>query len=203
MKPPWPKLAALLRDPFCQGCGPIHLVSAEPFWDEGTLPFLLEGGGTVCHLLPDEGFTRASLASSEDEALLIVECPDAAGWLAPQDIVADWMARHVTHPGLDDLLLAHPLYEYLTQTDEDGHSRSPAPLVQWVPGVPTLATLHAPEFLPSDKDAPAVNRDRATYAEAVLDLLDQLDDRFDLVEVEVGLRFGEDPPPDPEGAEAA
>jgi hypothetical protein len=203
VSPPWKGLAALLRNPLCQGCGPLHLVAREPFWDEEDLPFLLEGGGTVCHLLPDAGFTKESLAASEDERLLIADCPDAPGWLAPQEVVATWMARNITHAGLDDLLLSHPLYEYLTQTDEEGHSRGPAPLVQWVPGVPTLAAIAAPEFLPHDKEAPAVNRDRAAYAEAVLDLLRELDERFDLVEVEVPLRLGEETPEDPEGAEAA
>ncbi|MCA1810641.1 MAG: hypothetical protein LC623_01355, partial [Halobacteriales archaeon] len=203
MTPPWRSLAAVLRSPLCQGCGPLHLVGREPFWREDALPFLLEGGGTVCHLLPDQGFTKESLAASEDERLLIVDCPDAPGWLAPQEIVSSWMARHVTNPALDDLLLSHPLYEYLTQTDEEGHSRGPAPLAQWVPGVPTLATVVAPEFLPHDRDAPKVNRDRAAYAEAVLDLLRQLDERFDLMEVEVPVRLGEEPPEEPEGAEAA
>jgi hypothetical protein len=196
-------LAALLRNPLCQGCGPLHLVAREPFWDEADLPFLLEGGGTVCHLLPDDGFRKESLAASEDERLLVADCPDAPGWLAPQEVVASWMARNVTNPALDDLLLSHPLYEYLTQTDEEGHSRGPAPLVQWVPGVPTLATVAAPEFLPSDRDAPEVNRDRAAYADAVLDLLRMLDERFDLVEAEVPLRLGEEMPAEPDGAEAA
>ncbi|HEX2066591.1 MAG TPA: hypothetical protein VHI93_07245 [Candidatus Thermoplasmatota archaeon] len=202
-RPPWRSLAALLRNPLCQGCGPIHLVASEPFWREDILPFLLEGGGTVCHLLPDPGFRKESLAGSEDERLLIADCPDAPGWLAPQDVVAAWMARNVTNPALDDLLLSHPLYEYLTQTDEEGHSRGPAPLVQWMPGVPTLATVAPPGFLPTDREAPAVNRVRAAYAEAVLDLLRRLDERFDLLEVEVPVRLGEEPPEEPEGAEAA
>ena len=60
-----------------------------------------------------------------------------------------------------------------------------------------------PEFLPTDKEAPEVNRDRAAYAEAVLDLLAQLDKRFDLLEVEVPVRLGEEMPAEPEGAEAA
>ncbi|MFO1535936.1 MAG: hypothetical protein ABR586_09745, partial [Thermoplasmatota archaeon] len=68
---------------------------------------------------------------------------------------------------------------------------------------PTLATVVAPEFLPHDRDAPKVNRDRAAYAEAVLDLLRQLDERFDLMEVEVPVRLGEEPPEEAEGAEAA
>lgn len=203
MKRPWTSLQALLNDPLCQGCGPIHLVAREPFWAEDQLPFLVEGGGTVCHLVPDTGFTKESLAASEDERLLIADCPDAPGWLAPQEVVAAWMARNVTNPLLDDLLLSHPLYEYLTQTDEDGHSRGPAPLVQWMPGVPTLATVGAPEFLPSDPEAPKVNRDRDAYAKAVLDLLRALDERFDLLELEVALRFGEEPPQEPDGAEAA
>lgn len=200
---PLRSLAALLRSPRSQGCGPLHLVAREPFWREDALPFLLEGGGTVCHLVPDAGFRKESLAASEDERLLIADCPDAPGWLAPQDVVSSWMARNVTNPALDDLLLSHPLYEYLTQTDKEGRSRGPAPLVQWSPGVPTLATLAAPELLTGDPDAPEVNRDRAAYAEAVLDLARLLDERFDLVELEIPVRLGEDPPPDPDGAEAA
>lgn len=200
---PWTQLATLLRDPACQGCGAIQLVAREPFWDEEDLPFLLEGGGTVCHLVPSDGFTKQSLAASEDEALMVVDCPDEPGWLVPQDIVAAWMARNVTHPALDDLLLSHPLYEYLTALDDEGRSRGAAHLVRWMPGVPTLATVDAPEFLPTDPHAPKVNRDRAAYSSAVLDLLRQIDARFDLLEAEVALRFGEDPPPDPEGAEAA
>jgi hypothetical protein len=196
-------LGVLLRNRLSQGCGPLHLVAGEPFWQEEELPFLLEGGGTVCHLVPDDGFTKESLAASEDERLLIADCPDAPGWLAPQEVVAAWMARNVTNAALDDLLLSHPLYEYLTRNDEEGHSRGPAPLVQWVPGVPTLATVTPPEFLPTDKEAPKVNRDRAAYAEAVLDLLRQLDERFELVEVEVPVRLGEETPAEPEGAEAA
>jgi hypothetical protein len=203
MNRPWMGLRKVLAEPLCQGVGPIHLVAEAPFWDEDDLPFLLEGGGTVCHLLPDTGFTKESLAASEDESLLIADCPDAPGWLCPQDLVASWMARHVTSAALDDLLLAHPLYEYLTQTDDEGHSRGPSSLVQWMPGVPTLATLAAPEFLPDDAEAPAVNRERAPYADAVLDLLGQLEDRFDLLELEVALRFGEGMPPEPKGAEAA
>jgi hypothetical protein len=206
MRPPWPSLGTLLRNPLCQGCGAIQLVAGQPFWDEEELPFLFEGGGTVCHLLPDAGFRQESLAGSEDERLLIVDCPGDEGWLVPEDIVADWMARNVTHPALDDLLLSHPLYEYLTRNDEEGHSRGGrGELVQWAPGIPTAASLYPPEFLPNDPDAPAVNRDRATYAEAVLDLLRQLHERFDLIEVEVGVRFGEDPPEEdePEGSEAA
>jgi hypothetical protein len=203
VRPPWPSLAALLRNGLCQGCGPLHLVAREPFWPEDSLPFLLEGGGTVCHLVPDAGFRKESLAGSEDERLLIADCPDAPGWLAPQEVVASWMSRNVSNAALDDLLLSHPLYEYLTQTDEEGHSRGPAPLVQWMPGVPTLATVAAPEFLPGDPEAPEVNRDRAAYAEAVLDLLRKLDERFDLLEVEVPLRIGEALPEDPDGAEAA
>jgi hypothetical protein len=201
--PPWRSLGSLLRNNLCQGAGPLHLVAKEPFWAEDALPFLLEGGGTVCHLVPDAGFTKESLAASEDERLLIADCPDAPGWLAPQEIVASWMARNVTNAALDDLLLSHPLYEYLTQTDEDGHSRGPAPLVHWAPGVPTLATIAAPEFLPQDPEAPAINRDRAAYADAVLDLLRKLDERFDLLEVELPLRIGEPLPMEPEGAEAA
>lgn len=202
-RPPWRSLATVLRNPLCQGCGPLHLVAVEPFWREDALPFLLEGGGTVCHLLPDAGFRKESLAASQDERLLIADCPDAPGWLAPQDVVAAWMARNVTNPALDDLLLAHPLYEYLTQTDEEGHSRGPAPLVRWVPGVPTLATVAAPEFLPDDRGAPKVNRHRSAYAEAVLDLLRRLHERFDLLEVEVPVRLGEEMPEEPDGAEAA
>lgn len=194
MKAPWTRLAALLRDPACQGCGPIQLVAREAFWDETELPFIFEGGGTVAHILPEAGFRKESLAASPDERLLIVDAPDADGWLVPEDFVSDWMARNISVAALDDLMLAHPLYEYLTQMDDEGHSRGGrGELVQWAPGVPTIASLYAPEFLPNDKEAPAVNREREAYADAVIDLLKQLDERFDLLEIELGLRFGDEP----------
>ncbi|MHB8633099.1 MAG: hypothetical protein ACYDBQ_03900, partial [Thermoplasmatota archaeon] len=184
------RVAALLRDDDCEGAGSIHLVGREPFWDEAALPFSFAGGGTVCHLVPQAGFRRESLAGSEDERLLIVDCPDEEGWLVPQDIVSDWMARHVNCAPLDDLLLAHPLYEYLTKPDEEGRSRGGrAVLAQWSPGFPNLAALYPPEFLPGDEEAPRINRDRAAYAGAVVDLLEQLERTFQPVEMELGLRF--------------
>ncbi|MEA3190312.1 MAG: hypothetical protein QOD77_894 [Thermoplasmata archaeon] len=188
---PWDHLVALLSHPLCQGAGPLQLVAREPFWDDRDLPFEFEGGGTICRVIPQRGFRKESLAGSEDERLLIVDCPDDDGWLVPEDLVADWMARNVSHAELDDLLLSHPLYEYLTKPDEHGHSRGGrGDLVQWAPGIPTIASLAAPEFLPDDEDAPAIHRDRKKYAKAVLDLMRKLDRRFDLLEIEVGLRFG-------------
>jgi hypothetical protein len=61
--------------------------------------------------------------------------------------------------------------------------------VQWAPGIPTIASLQAPEYLPDDKEAPRVNRDRRQYAKALVDLVEQLMARFDLEEVEFGLRM--------------
>ncbi len=193
----WRAVAEVLRNPTCQGCGPIQLLSAIPFFDEDELPFLFEGGGSVCHIIPEAGFPKESLAASEDERLLIVNCPDDEGWLAPEDIVRDWLSRHVTCPDLEDVLLAHPLYEYLTQLDDEGHSRGGqrGELIQWAPGIPHLVSIYAPEFLPNDPDAPLVNRDRDAYADAVIDLISKLEEAFDLREIEVGLRFGDEPPP--------
>lgn len=193
----WRDVVPLLRHPRCQGTGPIQLVARQEFYDEGALPFELAGVGSVMHLIPEAGFPKESLAGTEDELLLIVDCPDDEGWLVPEEIVAGWMNRNIDRPDLEDLVLAHPLYEYLTQPDEDGNSRGGhrGDLLQWTPGVPTVVNVYAPEFLPNDPHAPTVNRDRAAYADAVRDLLEQLESEFDLVEVELGLRFGDEPPP--------
>ncbi len=162
----------------------------EPFYDEASLPFRLEGGGTVFRLVPERGFRRESLAGSEDERLVIVDCPDAEGWLVSADVVAEWMARTVRHPVLEELLASHPLYAYLTQPDEEGLSRGGrVPLVQWSPGFPTLASLEPPEFLPDDDEAPRVNRDRSAYTDAVEDLLARIEREIRPLEVEVGIRF--------------
>jgi hypothetical protein len=168
----------------------LHLVAAAPFWDDAALPFRVFGGGTVCRVVPDKGFRKAALAASDDERLLIVDCPDADGWLVPQGVVAEWMARNLRNAELEDVMLGHALYEHLTKTDERGHSRSGAsPLVHWAPGFPTSASLRPPEFLPDDDEAPAVNRERVPYARAVADLLSSLDSRFHLRDVEVGFLF--------------
>ncbi|MFO1533312.1 MAG: hypothetical protein ABR562_06400 [Thermoplasmatota archaeon] len=196
MKAAWRQVAELLKSPLSQGAGPIQLVARKPFWDEGDMPFQFEGGGTVCRIVPERGFRKESLAGSEDERLLIVDCPDDEGWLVPEDLVSDWMSRNVTSEELDDLLLSHPLYEYLTATDDEGHSRGGrGELVQWAPGVPTLANIYPPEFLPDDEEAPKVNRDRAAYAKAVVDLVEKILARFDIEEVELGLRLSGHPTP--------
>lgn len=189
----WDALQRLLEHPECQGAGPIQVLAEEDFWDEDALPFLVGGGGTVLHILPDDGFRKEALAGSEDERLMIVDCPDEPGWLVPDDLVGDWMNRNITCPDLEDLILAHPLYEYLTAPDEDGNSRGGhrGELVQWAPGLPTLASVYAPEFLPDDEDAPPVNRHRVAYAGAVADFLRQLEAAFAPVEIEVGVRFGD------------
>lgn len=191
----WRDLVPLLRHPDCQGTGAIQLIAEDPFYDEDLLPFELLGGALVLHILPDPGFPKESLAATEDERLLIVDCPDDDGWLVPEALVSEWLDRNVDRPDLEDLLLAHPLYEYLTALDEHGHSRGGhrGDLVRWAPGEPHIASLYAPEFLPNDPDAPRVNRDRDDYADAVQDLLTELEAAFDLVEVEVPLRFGAEP----------
>jgi hypothetical protein len=193
----WRDVVPILRHPRCQGTGPIQLMAREAFYDEEALPFELAGMGTVVHLIPQRGFAKSSLAASQDELLLIADCPDDEGWLVPEDIVAGWMNRNIDHPDLEDLVLTHPLYEYLTHPDEDGLSRGGhrGELLQWAPGVPTIVNVYPPEFLPNDPEAPAINRDREAYADGVRDLLEQLEARFDLLEVELGLRFGEDPLP--------
>lgn len=201
---PWREFSALLNHPLVQGTGAIQVVSRQDFWDEDGLPFHLEGGGTVCRVIPDRGFRKEALAGSEDERALIVDCPDDEGWLVPEDVLADWMARNVTVPALDDLLLSHRLYEYLTHPDDDGNSRGgKGELVQWAPGLPNLASIAAPEFLPNDPQAPRVNRDRRSYATAVKDLLRQLEERFELEEIEVGIRFGREPPAPDDSPDAA
>jgi len=194
----WQGLRDALLDARCQGAGAIQIIGSEPFYEEDSLPFRFEGGGVVAHVIPDRGFRKEALAGSPDERLLIVDCPDDEGWLCPDDIVAEWMARNISVPALDDLLLSHPLYEYLTKPDEDGNSRGGArgELIQWAPGMATIASLSAPEFLPNDEEAPAINRDRTRYATAVLDLVERLENSFNLLEVEVGLRFGDQPLPD-------
>lgn len=184
-------LRDLLRSPHCQGAGSIHLLARQPFWDEDSLPFVLHGGGSVVRIVPRPGFSRDNLAGTADERLLVVDCPDDEGWLVPAGTVAAWMTRHMSNPELEDVLLAHPLYAYATKVDGKGRSRmGPGKLVHWSPGLPTSATLTEPPFLPDDRKAPAVNRDRVAYADAVVDLLGQLCKRFKLVEVEVSARFG-------------
>jgi hypothetical protein len=182
-------LRALLASARCAGAGSIHLLAREPFWDEEALPFTLHGGGNVLRLVPDLGFRRESLAGSPDERLLVVDCPDD-GWLVPAGVVAAWMARHVTCPELDDLLLAHPLYAHATRVDAKGRSRmGRGRMAHWTPGVPTAATLAEPPFTPDDRAAPEVNRRRGAYAGAVVDLLSQLRARFDVLEIEVAARL--------------
>ncbi|MFA5945027.1 MAG: hypothetical protein WC876_11255 [Candidatus Thermoplasmatota archaeon] len=179
------------KSPGWHGFGSIHLVTETPFWDEADLPFELFGGGAVVRLDPAQGFTKTSLAASHDELLLVLDCPDAPGWLVPTAIVADWMARNVVCAALDDVLLSNPLYSYATRVDRQGRSRIGATrLAQWAPGLPTVASLMAPEWLPRDADAPRVNRDRATHVAALQDLVQALDSEFGLLEVEVGSRFG-------------
>lgn len=193
----WRDLAALLRRPPWQGTGPIQLVAAEPFYDEEDLPFAFWSLGAVCRLVPDPGFPKESLVATEEEQLLVIDDPEEEGWLCPEETVAHWLGRNVSNPTLEDILLSHPLYEYLTALDEDGHSRGGhrGDLVQWSPGAPTVASIYPPEFLPNDADAPPVNRDRDAYADGVMDLLEQLEAAFELLEVEVALRAGEEPLP--------
>ncbi len=204
----WRAVADLLRHPECFGAGAIQLLGDDDFYDEDSLPFIIAGRGSVLRVVPDQGFRKEHLASTEEERLLIIDDPEGDGWLAPDDVVAGWMNRHVACPDLEDIILSHPLYEYLTQLDEDGYSRGGhrGELVQWAPGIPTLASVYAPEFLPDDKDAPKVNRDRDAYADAVEDLLSELEAVFAPVEIELGVRFSENPPrydDDAPGAEAA
>lgn len=185
-------LERALRDSNCMGAGAVQLLAETEFWDEDGLPFEILGGGSIIHLVPDTGFRKEHLASFEEERLVIADHPEG-GWLVPDDVVAHWMNRHVDCPPLEDLVLAHPLYEYLTRLDDKGHSRGGhrGELIQWAPGIPTLASIYAPEFLPDDEDAPRLNRERGPYAAAVVDLIQQLDALFGPVEIEVGVRYGE------------
>ncbi len=210
----WQTVAKALRHPECNGAGAIQLLADVAFYDEDQLPFDLLEGGSILHILPDQGFRKESLALSEEARLMIIDDPEGEGWYAPDDVVAAWMNHHVSCPDLEDLILAHPLYEYLTRLDDDGYSRGGhrGELIQWAPGIPNLASVYAPEFLPHDPDAPEVNRDRDAYADAVEDLLAELEAVFAPVEIELGLRFSEDPPSylddiedelEAEGAEAA
>lgn len=191
MNPEADRLRDLLLSPKSHGVGAIHAVAREPFWDETALPFTMHGGGNVVRVVPTKGFRRDNLAGSEDERLLIVDCPDAEGWLVPAGFVASWMARHVTNPDLDDLLIGHPLYSHTTKVDAKGHSvMGKGRLVHWSPEAPTSAFIAEPPFLPNDRKAPAVNRLRRDYADAVVDLLDHIRQRFDVVEIEVSARLG-------------
>ena len=184
-------LAHAAAAPGWHGFGSVNLVAGRPFWSEEDLPFELHGGGAVVRLEPAQGFSKSSLAASHDELLLVLDCPDAPGWLVPSAIVADWMARNVACAALDDLLLSSPLYGYATKVDRQGRSRiGRGRLAQWAPGVPTVASLMAPEWLPRDADAPKVNRDRATHVAALQELVSAIDAEFGLLEVEVGSRFG-------------
>jgi hypothetical protein len=179
-----------LRHPHCDGVGSLQVVATRALWDEAALPFGFFGGGVTCRIVPSKAFPKDALAASPDERLLVVDCPDAPGWLVPQEIVAEWMSRHVANPDLDDLLLGHPLYEHLTRLDDRGHSRSGrTPMVHWTPGVPTVARLRAPEFLPDDPEAPAINRTRAAYAAGVTDLLRRLEKQLGVESIEIGLLF--------------
>jgi hypothetical protein len=184
-------LRDLLASPAAHGVGSLTLVARTPFWDEAALPFEVHGGGSVVRIVPRHGFTKDRLAGSLDERLLVVDCPDDEGWLVPGGLVAGWMARHVTCAELDDVLLAHPLYAHVTKVDAKGRSRAGrARLATWSPGIPTVAHLLEPPFL-ADKAAPAVNRARAAYADAVVDLVARLREGFDLDEVEVSARLVE------------
>lgn len=186
----WGGLHDAAADPRWAGFGALHVAARKPFWDEADLPFALHGGGAVVRLEPARGFTKDLLASSADERAVLADCPDAPGWLVPAGVVADWMGRHVSCPALDDLLLAHPLYSYATAPDREGRSRmGRGRLAHWSPGLPTLATLAAPEWLPDDAEAPKVHRDRKDHAAAVADLLDQIHAVFGLLEVEVPSRY--------------
>jgi hypothetical protein len=183
-------LRAAVADPRWAGFGPVHVVARRPFWDEDDLPFTLHGGGAVVRLEPARGFAKDLLAGSADERAVVADCPDAPGWLVPAGIVADWMDRHVSCPALDDLLLSHPLYSYATATDRRGSSRmGRGRLAHWSPGMPTLASLAAPDWLPDDPAAPLLHRDREAHADAVADLLEALDGAFGLLEAEVPSRY--------------
>lgn len=178
-----------LRSDDCLGLAGISLVAREPFWDEDDLPFLLHGAGVV-RVEPRDGFRKQLLAATRDELLVMPDCPDAPGWMVPEGIVARWMGLHVANERLDDLLLSHPLYTHLVKPDKEGRSRGGrARLVSWMPGVPTHAHVAGPEFLEGDKSAPTVNRQRAKYAAACQDLLDRLQEAFDLDEVELSFAF--------------
>jgi hypothetical protein len=183
-------LRELLASSACQGAGTITVIAKEPFWDEEALPFVLHGGGNAIRLVPQRGFRRDNLSGSHDERLLIVDCPDDEGWLVPSGVVSAWMNRHVSCAPLDDLLLAHPLYSYTTKVDAKGRSHmGKGRLAHWTPGAPTLATLAEPPFLPTDRGAPTVNRQHKAYADAVIDLIDELRSTFDVLEVEVAARL--------------
>lgn len=184
------RLRAILLDPACEGAGDIHLLAREGFWNDDALPFQVAGGGSVLRVVPDAALTPQLFASTDDERHTIVPCHDAPGWLVPSATVAGWLTRHVSNSKLDDLLLSHPLYSYLTAPDDDGLSRGGmARLVHWTPAMPHIATIVGPEFLPMDPDAPEVNRVRTMYADAVIDLLLQLEQAFDVEEVELGILY--------------
>jgi hypothetical protein len=183
---------APLDDPYCLGLASMSLVSREPFWDEEDLPFRLHGAG-VMRIVPEEAFHKQLLAATKDELAVMPDCPDAPGWLVPEGIVARWMSLHLANARLDDLLLSHPLYTHLVKPDRHGRSRGGrGRIVQWTPGVPTHAHVQGPEFLEGDRSAPTVNRQRAKYRAACIDLLEQLHEAFDLVEVELSFAFEAD-----------
>lgn len=178
-----------LRDDDCLGLAGITLVSRSPFWDEADLPFTLHGAG-ILRIEPRPGFHKHLLAATRDELAVMPDCPDAPGWLVPAGIVARWMDQHVSHATLDDILLTRPVYQDLLRLDADGHSRGGRMrLVHWTPGVPTHAHLVGPEFLPHDRSASPVNRQRAKYAAACTELLADLQAAFPLDEVELAFAF--------------
>lgn len=177
----------------CRGLAGITLVAREPFWSEADLPFAIHGAG-VLRVEPRPGFRRVLLAGDQDELAVMPDCPDAPGWLVPQEIVSRWMTQHITNPRLDDILLAHPLYKHLVQLDAAGHARGGRwRLVQWTPGIPTHAHIRGPEFLPADRSAPTINRQRAKYANACAHLLDELQATFALEEIELAFAYQSSP----------
>jgi hypothetical protein len=190
MKNAWASALKPLLEPRCAGCGPIRLVGRRPFWSEADLPFEFHGAALAARIVPRAGFRKSSLAATPDELLLIADCPDDEGWIVPEPLLAQWMTRNVTCEALDDLLLAHPLYESLTRVDDAGGSRGGlGRLAGWTPGIPALASIREPEFMPHDRAAPMVNRDRAAYAAAVADLLAQLERAFEPIELEASFRW--------------
>ncbi len=182
----WQDRLQPLLHPDCMGIGSIQILAQEPWYDEEDLPFTIHGAG-ILRLEPVPGFTPESLAGSPDEARVIAPCPDAPGWLVPEDIVAGFLGRTITVPDLEDLLLSHPLYQ-----EDDGEPTPGHGLLQWLPGVPELVSIHSP-ILGDDPSLPAANRDKEAYLAGLAEILDAIEGLADPLEISIAFRYWASP----------
>ncbi len=187
----WHEVRSLLQRSDCTGAASIRILAPEPFWDEDVLPFEVHGSPPIFRVVPRKGLRRESLAHDPDALLMIQDCPDAPGWLVPDNIIAWWLDRHVESPHVEDILLSHALFEHATHPDEQGYSPTGprGSLIHWTPGLPHVLHIALPDPRPREPDAPAILRDPTQYSAAVTDLVDKLIEAIHPLEIELGLRF--------------